>query len=75
MGNQSYSNNPKAPSPAGGNKQPPNPQKMDSKSSTPPQDPGSVAEEQLKKILSQLADQDPANIAEIIHQWLNEDKK
>lgn len=69
MGNPSYSNNPKAP------KLPPSPQKMDSKSSTPPQDSGSVAEEQLKKILSQLADQDPANIAEIIRQWLNEDKK
>lgn len=32
-------------------------------------------DEQLKKILEQMADKDPAYIAEIIHQWLNEDKK
>ena len=37
--------------------------------------PGDSADEQLKKLLEQMADKDPAYIAEIIHQWLSEDKK
>ena len=36
---------------------------------------GLSPEDQLKKLISQMADSDPANIAEIIHQWLSEDNK
>ena len=64
MSNQSFSNNPKA-----GGKQPQPPAAAGN-----PQDSDAALEEQLKKLLSQVADNNPANIAEIIHMWLNEDK-
>jgi flagellar biosynthesis/type III secretory pathway M-ring protein FliF/YscJ len=71
MANQTFSNKPPTPPSPKGGQTPPSKQPASGKG----QDPQSVAEEQLKKILSQLADNNPANIAEIIHMWLNEDKK
>jgi flagellar biosynthesis/type III secretory pathway M-ring protein FliF/YscJ len=76
MSNQPYSKNPKTPPNVSGENKPlSNPAKTNTKPAATPQDPAAAKEEQIKKILSQLADKDPANIAEIIHQWLNEDKK
>ncbi|MCE1254565.1 MAG: hypothetical protein LWX83_13570 [Anaerolineae bacterium] len=69
MSNQSFPNNPKTPPPAKGGA---NPQAAAGNS---PKDSNDALEEQLKKLLSPVADNNPANIAEIIHMWLNEDKK
>ena len=74
MSNPSPANRPQNPPPSGGNKPPaPTPAKPE------PQKPGTppalTQEEAIKQLLAKMADNDPAKMAEIIHQWLNEDKK
>jgi flagellar biosynthesis/type III secretory pathway M-ring protein FliF/YscJ len=75
MANPPLSNKPSMPPPAGGNKAQlpvakPVPQKT-----TAPEGPATTKEEAIKRLLAQMVDSDPAKMAEIIHQWLNEDKK
>jgi len=72
MANTPLPNRPSAPPPQGGQKPQGNPPKPP-KPQSPTQ--GLSPEDQLKKMLADMADNDPAKMAEIIHQWLNEDKK
>jgi flagellar biosynthesis/type III secretory pathway M-ring protein FliF/YscJ len=71
MSNQPHSNKPSVVPPVAGTKS----QGINPKRPAVPQDPKASKEEQIKKLLAQMVDSDPAKMAEIIHQWLNEDKK
>jgi len=70
MSNQPHSNKPSVIPPTAAKPQGNNP-----KQPAAPPPTQADKEDQLKKILAQMVDNDPAKMAEIIHQWLNEDKK